>query len=264
MRRAGRRCRTPGRCCCSRPVRATRLDRQLSAALAPWRKPLARHDPAKVLDLAVALALGGDCLADVALLRAGPQLFGPVASDPTVSRTVDTLAADERALTAIATAWATARARAWALAGTGAADADVDSRRPLVVDLGGDQQGHAAGAGAQRRCPPPLREVRLRARGGAAGRVSAGGPLRRRRPRGLRPRGSGPIADPQPTHGLSAKARPSAFSHRAVRGTRTRVWGGRGRHGRRSRKIRSCVGLPRPLHAGESAASSRDVSHRRT
>jgi hypothetical protein len=102
-------------------IRATRLDRQLSAALAPWCKPLARHDPAKVLlDLAVALALVGDCLADVALLRAGPQLFGPVASDPTVSRTVDTLAADQRALTAIATAWATARARAWALAGTGA------------------------------------------------------------------------------------------------------------------------------------------------
>ena len=121
------------------------MDRQLSAALAPWCKPLARHDPAKVLDLAVALALGGDCLADVALLRAGPQLFGPVASDPTVSRTVDTLAADQRALTAIATAWAPARARAWALAGTGAAHADVDSRRPLVVDLGGDQHPETAG-----------------------------------------------------------------------------------------------------------------------
>ena len=46
------------------------MDRALSTALAPWRKPSARHDPAKiVLDLAVALALGGDCLADVALLR---------------------------------------------------------------------------------------------------------------------------------------------------------------------------------------------------
>lgn len=56
-------------------------------ALAPWRKPLARHDPAKVLvDLAVTLALGGDCLADVALLRGAPELFGSVASDPTVSR----------------------------------------------------------------------------------------------------------------------------------------------------------------------------------
>jgi hypothetical protein len=32
------------------------------------------------------LALGGDCLADVAVLRAQPELFGPVASDPMVSR----------------------------------------------------------------------------------------------------------------------------------------------------------------------------------
>ncbi len=92
-------------------VRATGLDRLLSMALVPRRKPLARHDPAKVLvDLAVALALGGDWLADVALLRAAPELFGPVASDPTVSRTIDALAADSKALTAIATARAAARA----------------------------------------------------------------------------------------------------------------------------------------------------------
>ena len=53
------------------------------------------HDPGKVLlDLALMLAFGGDCLADIALLRAEPGLFGRVASDPTVSRTVDALAAD--------------------------------------------------------------------------------------------------------------------------------------------------------------------------
>ena len=47
------------------------------------------HDPGKIItDLAVALALGGDCLADVAVLRAQPELFGPVASDPVVSRLV--------------------------------------------------------------------------------------------------------------------------------------------------------------------------------
>ena len=67
----------------------------LSQVLAPWRKPLAVHDPAKiVLDLAVAVAVGGDCLADVSLLRAQPEVFGPVASDPTISRLLDTLAAD--------------------------------------------------------------------------------------------------------------------------------------------------------------------------
>ena len=41
----------------------------------------------------LAVALGGDCLADVAMLRAVPAVFGPVASDPTVSRLIDTLAA---------------------------------------------------------------------------------------------------------------------------------------------------------------------------
>jgi len=75
-------------------IAATGLGRELSAALAPWRKPLAVHDPAKVLtDLAITLALGGDCLADIALLRAEPGVFGPVASDPTVSRTIDALTA---------------------------------------------------------------------------------------------------------------------------------------------------------------------------
>ena len=65
-------------------IRAVGLDRALSAALAPWRRPLAGHDPAKVvLDLAVALALGGDCLADIALLRAraGGVRAGGLGSD---------------------------------------------------------------------------------------------------------------------------------------------------------------------------------------
>jgi hypothetical protein len=53
------------------------------------------HDPGKVvlLDVALATALGGDRLADVAMLRAEPDVFGPVASDPTVSRLIDVLAA---------------------------------------------------------------------------------------------------------------------------------------------------------------------------
>ena len=55
--------------------------------MAPWRAGRARHDPGKVLlDVAIALALGGDCLADVAAVRAQRDLFGLVASDPTVSR----------------------------------------------------------------------------------------------------------------------------------------------------------------------------------
>jgi hypothetical protein len=50
------------------------LDRALSTELAPWRSARARHDPGKVvLDLAVAIALGGDCLADLAVVRANPS-----------------------------------------------------------------------------------------------------------------------------------------------------------------------------------------------
>lgn len=91
------------------------------------------HDPAKILlDLALGLAVGGDCLADVALLRAEPALFGPVASDPTVSRTIDRLATDAAAvLTAIDAARAAARARAWALAGAHAPDHDTGAANPL-------------------------------------------------------------------------------------------------------------------------------------
>jgi hypothetical protein len=56
------------------------------------------RDPAKImLDLAVTLALGGDCLADIAVGRAEPGVYGPVASDPTVSRAIDRLADDAAA-----------------------------------------------------------------------------------------------------------------------------------------------------------------------
>ena len=51
--------------------------------------------PGKIIaDLVVTLALGGDCLADIAVLRAQPELAGPVASDPVVSRLISALAAD--------------------------------------------------------------------------------------------------------------------------------------------------------------------------
>ncbi len=118
-------------------VAAAGLDTALAAALAPWRKPLAVHDPDKVvLDLALSLALGGDCLADIALLRAEPGVYGLVASDPTVSRTVDALAADApAALKAIGAARAAARAQVWKLAGEHAPDSGVDAATPLIVDV---------------------------------------------------------------------------------------------------------------------------------
>jgi hypothetical protein len=74
------------------------------------------HDPGKtVLDLAVTIALGGDCLADVAVLRAQPELFGAVASDPTISRLIEGLGDDSATvITAIRAARAGARAKVWA------------------------------------------------------------------------------------------------------------------------------------------------------
>ena len=103
-------------------LRATGLDRGLDSALERWRQPRAVHSPGKIItDLAVAVALGGDCLADVAMLRAQPELSGPVASDPVVSRLVTRLAGDApRALRAIRAARAAARQRVWDLAGDAA------------------------------------------------------------------------------------------------------------------------------------------------
>jgi hypothetical protein len=103
-------------------MRVTGLARGLSAGLERWRAPRAVHDPGKIIaDLAAALALGGDCLADIAVLREQPELAGPVASDPVVSRLArDLAAAGPRALKAIRAARADARERAWALAGDAA------------------------------------------------------------------------------------------------------------------------------------------------
>ena len=109
----------------------------LSQALAPWRKPLAIHDPGKIVfDLAVSVAIGGDCLADIAHLRGDRDVFGPVASDPTVSRLITTLAAEVGpVLAAINTARATARAHAWDAAGAAAPDVHCAQGGLVVVDL---------------------------------------------------------------------------------------------------------------------------------
>ncbi|MFG3093962.1 IS1380 family transposase [Streptomyces sp. NPDC048202] len=116
-------------------VRKSGLDQAISTALAPWRRPRAMHDPGKILlDVALAVALGGDCLADVGMLRAEPAVFGPVASDPTVSRLIDTLAAGgNRTLDAIRAARANVREHIWRLAGDAAPDTDGQ----VTVDLDG-------------------------------------------------------------------------------------------------------------------------------
>jgi len=97
----------------------------LMRGLSRWRPRRSVHDPGEtVLNLAVAIALGGDCLADVAVVRGQPELFGPVASDPTISRLVESLAGDPAAvIAAIRSVRASARRAVW-------------SRRSPVPDTG--------------------------------------------------------------------------------------------------------------------------------
>src|SRR5215207_9573604 len=95
------------------------LEPLLLRALQPWARRGAVHGPGRVvLQLAYALALGGDCLADIGMLRDATAIVGLVPSDPTVSRVVDDLAAGgAEALDAIAAAHASARARVHAAGG---------------------------------------------------------------------------------------------------------------------------------------------------
>jgi len=112
-------------------ARVSGLAKVLSDGLGRWRTARSVHDPGKtVLDLVVAIALGGDCLADIGVVRAQPELFGPVASDPTVSRLIDALAEQPgEAVAAIRAARAQARAQVWSHRSPFAED------RQVVVDL---------------------------------------------------------------------------------------------------------------------------------
>ena len=80
--------------------------------MGPTRKRASAHDPGRVLlDLAVMLADGGDCLADLGGLRDQRPLFGAVASDATAFRVIDSV--DEQCLARLRGAVAAARATAW-------------------------------------------------------------------------------------------------------------------------------------------------------
>jgi hypothetical protein len=92
------------------------LTSALSVALAGVRERRGRHDPGRVIrDLAVMLADGGDCLADLRVVRDQEPLFGPVASDTTAFRLIDRVAAEPRLLDGLRAARAKARQRAWEL-----------------------------------------------------------------------------------------------------------------------------------------------------
>ncbi len=62
----------------------------------------AGHDPGRVVrDLAVMLADGGDCLADLGAVRDQDALFGAVASDSTAFRVIDRIASTPGLLDAL-------------------------------------------------------------------------------------------------------------------------------------------------------------------
>jgi hypothetical protein len=99
----------------------------LCDALAPMRERRGRHDPGRVVrDLAVMLADGGDCLADLRGVRDQQVLFGPVASDATAFRVIDRIAGDPCLLDALRAARARAREYAW--------DAGAAPER-IVIDI---------------------------------------------------------------------------------------------------------------------------------
>ena len=118
-------------------IHATGLAASLREVLGPWTKSLAEHHAAKVvLDLAMTLAVGGEVARDTDLLRCEPGVFGDVASTPTISRMLTTLAQDTPAvMAAISTARQGARERAWALSGDHSPAAGASAKNPLVVDL---------------------------------------------------------------------------------------------------------------------------------
>jgi hypothetical protein len=63
---------------------STGLTRGFTDAVGQGRRRRSAHDPGRVaVDLAVLIADGGEAIADLAVLREQPRLFGAVASDAT-------------------------------------------------------------------------------------------------------------------------------------------------------------------------------------
>lgn len=88
------------------------------------------HDRGRLLgQVAVMLAAGGRCVADMAALRDQPDVFGEVASPATIWRAFDAI--DNSVLDALRAARATARAKAWA-AGDAPGEVVLDVDASLV------------------------------------------------------------------------------------------------------------------------------------
>jgi hypothetical protein len=112
-----------------------------SEAMAPTIRRRRVIDPGRVLvDLAVTLADGGDCLSDLRVLRDQPDLFGRVASAPTAWRVIDSV--DDSVLDGLRRARARARAAAWA-AGGAPATITLDFDATLVTAHSDKEQAAA-------------------------------------------------------------------------------------------------------------------------
>lgn len=84
----------------------------LSEALACTRERRSAHDPGRVLvDVAVMLADGGECVTDLDAYRGQERLFGARASETTTHRVIKSV--DETLLARVRAARARARARVW-------------------------------------------------------------------------------------------------------------------------------------------------------
>src|ERR1700744_906794 len=94
------------------------LTRSLSTRLGVIKQRRRGHDPGRVIvDLAVMLADGGECVSDLGGVRGQGALFGSVASDSTAFRTIDRVASTPGMLNALPSAHAQARAQFWKLSG---------------------------------------------------------------------------------------------------------------------------------------------------
>jgi len=104
------------------------LSSALSVGLAQLKQRRSGHDPGRVVrDLAVMLADGGDCLADLGAVRDQDALFGAVASDSTAFRVIDQIARRPGLLDALCAAQAHGREHVWK-------QADVPERVTIDID----------------------------------------------------------------------------------------------------------------------------------
>src|SRR5918994_5637018 len=118
------------------------LTKALSLRLAAIKQRRRGQDPGRVIrDLAVMLADGGECVADLGAVRDQQALFGPTASTSTAFRVIDRVACEPGLLDALRAAHARARERVWDLAG--APDRLTIDLDATLITAHSDKQGAA-------------------------------------------------------------------------------------------------------------------------